>query len=255
MKKINIIIGLLTVVFISSVLTGCKSSNTVVKDNVKTTKKITTDLNEAIKKDAKTNYDLTEAKVALLKSKIEIEVDKSEKKAKEELNNAINYLSEAKTTADEKTKAEIELLKAKVNTAKKSIEQKKVDALEKVSTVADEAKTLSEKYNKNFQTEKQKNIDSINKKYTELRAEEALLRAKIAAQSEKTYAQAQTYLEEANDWYVRSKKYGTQKINPYKEQIQKDIADAQSYLSKKDKEARNKISDILQKASEIVREE
>ena len=77
-----------------------------------------------------------------------------------------------------------------------------------------------------FQTEKEKNIATVNRKYAELRAEEALLKAKIAAQSEETYAQAQVYLEEANEWYIRSKEYGNQKINLYKEQIQKDIEDA-----------------------------
>ncbi len=259
MKTINIIVAILTVAFLSTFITGCKSSKTVVKENAETTtqeaKALSKDLNEAIKNDAKTNYALVQAKVALLKTQVALEVDKSEQKAKEELDNAIAYLSEAKNTADEKTKAEIDLLKTKVNTAKKSVEQKKDTALEKVSTAALEAKTMSEEYNKKFQTEKQKNIATINRKYTELRAEEALLKAKIAAQSEKTYAQAQNYLKEANEWYIRSKEYGTQKINPYIEQIQKDIADAQAYLEKKDKEARNKITNILEKVSNEIKKE
>jgi len=57
-------------------------------------------------------------------------------------------------------------------------------------------------------------------KYAEITAEEALLKAKIIAQSEETYTQAEAYLEEANKWYILSK----------------------------DRKARNKISYILQKA-------
>lgn len=35
----------------------------------------------------------------------------------------------------------------------------------------------------------------------------------------------------------------------------KDIEDAQIYLKKKDKEVRNKVADIIQKASEIINED
>ena len=73
--------------------------------------------------------------------------------------------------------------------------------------------------------------------------------------TEKTYSEAQAYLEEANEWYIRSKEYSTQEVKAYKEQLQKDIEDAQTYLKKKDKEARNKISDILQKASELIKKD
>lgn len=132
---------------------------------------------------------------------------------------------------------------------------KKDDALVKISDVFDKTKTLSEKYNNKLKTKREKDIAAIKGKYMDLRAEEALLKAKIAAQSEEKYAQAQVYLEEANEWYSRSKEYGTKKINPYVEQIQKDIEDAQTYQKKKDKDARNKISDILQKASEIIKED
>ena len=212
----------------------------------------TSDLIASLEKKTKTNYALANARVALLKSQIALEIDKSEQKAETELDNAINYLSEAKLTADEKTKAEIDLLQTKVNIAMKSVVQKKDDALENVSAAVDEAKTMSENHNDEFQAKKEKYIVTFTRKYAELRAEEALLKAKIAAQSEKTYAQAQVYLEEANEWYIRSKEHETQKMKLYKEQIQKDIEVAQSYLKKMDKEARIIIADIIEKASEIV---
>ncbi len=259
MKTKNVIIGILAVLLVCSLIWNYKSSKTTIDDKIVTTsenvKAETSALIASLDKKAKTNYSLANAKVALLKSQIALEIDNSKQKAEAELDNAINYLSEAKTTADEKTKAEIDLLKTKANTAKNSVVQKKDDALDKVSATANEAKIISEKYNDKFQAEKEKNIDTANRKYAELRVEEALLKAKISAQSEQTYSQAQVYLEEANEWYIRSKEYGTQKLSPYKEQLQKDIEDAQTYLKKNDKEARNKIADILQKASEIINED
>lgn len=240
MNNKNLITGILIVLIVSSSTLVFASNQTVMSDTI-----------PSIVKKAKTNYALAKAKVALLKSKIALEIDKSEQKAKEELDNAVNYLSEAKATADEKRKAEIDLLKTKVKKAKKSVSQRNDDALVKISDVFDKTKTLSKKYNDKLKTKREKDIAAIKGKYMELRAEEALLMAKIAAQSEKTYSQAQVCLEEANEWYIRSKEYGNKKTNPYVEQIQKDIEDAQSYLKKKDKEASNKISDIIQKASEL----
>ncbi len=256
MNKKNIIIGVLAVLFIVSLIWGYKTNKSAIDSKVITTsenaKTETSDLIASLEKEAKTNYNLLKAKVALLKSKTSLEIDNSKQKSEAELDNAVKYLSEAKSTADEKTKAEIDLLKTKVNTAKNSVVQKKEDALYNVSVAVDETTNMSEKYNDKFQADKEKNIALINRKYAELRAEEALLKAKIASQSEKTYTQAQDYLEEANEWYVRSKEYGNQKTKPYIEQLQKDIENTQTYLKKKDKEARNKISDILQKASELI---
>ena len=259
MKNKNITIGILAVLLVSSLIWNYTSNKTTIVDKVvgesENAKIALRELNETIEKEAKTNYALAKARVALFKSEIALTIDKSEKAAKEELDNAIKYLSEAKLTADKKTKVEIEKLKTKVDNTKKKVVQKKDDALANLNAIVTEAKDLSEKYNQKLQAEKEKNIAIINRKYAELRAEEALLRAKIASEAEKTYAQAQAYLDGANEWYIRSKEYGTQEVNLKKKQIQKDIEKAQVNLKKKRKEARNEIADILLKASEIIREE
>ncbi|MCD6556336.1 MAG: hypothetical protein J7K64_04005 [Bacteroidales bacterium] len=244
MNKKNFLIGLLTILMVGSSTLSFASDQTIVSDTI-----------PSLEKKVQTNYDLAKAKTALLKSQIALKIDKNRQKAKEELDNAFTCLSEAKSTADEKTKAEIDLLKTGVTNAKKSVSLKKKYALVKISDVFDKTKTLSEKYNDKLNLKREKDIATFNGKYMQLRAEDALLQAKIAVQSKKTYAQAQVYLKEANKWYTRSKKYSNQKINPYVEQIQKDIEDAQTYLEKKDKKARNKISDILQKASELIKKD
>ena len=132
MKNKNVIIGILAVLLVVALIWGYTSNKTAVDDKIVTTsenaKTETSDLIASMEKEAKTNYALANAKVALLKSQIALEIDKSEQKAEAELDNAIDYLSEAESTADEKTKSEIDLLKTKVNTAKKSVVQKKDDA-------------------------------------------------------------------------------------------------------------------------------
>ncbi|MCK4678587.1 MAG: hypothetical protein KAT48_10680, partial [Bacteroidales bacterium] len=198
MKTKNVIIGILSVLLVGTLIWGYTSNKAAIDKKIVTTsenaKAETSDLIASMEKEAKTNYALANAKVALLKSQIALEIDNSKQKAEVELDNAIKYLSEAKITADEKTKTTINMLETKVNTAKKSVVQKKDNALDNVSTAVDEAKIISEKYNDKFQAEKEKNIATVNRKYAELRAEEALLKAKIAAQSEETYVQAEVYL-------------------------------------------------------------
>ena len=259
MKTKNVIIGVLAVLLVGSLIWGYTSYKTAIDKKIVTTsenaKTETSDLIASLEKKAKTNYALANAKVALLKSKIALEIDNSKQNAEAELDNTITYLSEAKLTADEKTKAEIDLLEIKVNTAKKSVVQKKNDALDIVSATVDEAKTISDDYNSKFQAEKEKDLAALSRKYAELKAEEALLKAIIAVQSEETYDYAQVYLEEANEWYIRSKEYATQEIKSGIKEIQKDIEDAQTYLQKKDKEVRYKIDVIIQKAKEIIEED
>ena len=128
MKNKNITIGILAVLLVSSLIWNYTCNKTTIVDKVlgENAKIALRELNETIEKEAKTNYALAKARVALLKSEIALTIDKSEKVAKEELDNAIKYLSEAKLTADEKTKVEIEKLKAKVNITKMKIVQKRM---------------------------------------------------------------------------------------------------------------------------------
>ena len=259
MKKRNVIIGILGILLVGALIWGYKSNKTTIDNKIATTsenaKVEISDITVSIERKVKTNYALTKVKVALLKSQIALEIDKSEQKAEAALDDAISFLFEARSTADEKTKTEIDLLKDKANTAKKSIVQKNDSALKNLSDASAEAKALSEKYYDELQAEKEKNVAATNRKNAELRAEEALLKAKIAVQSEETYAQAQVYLEEANEWYIRSKEYGTMKIKSDIKEIQNDIEDAQVFLKKKDEEVREKIDEIIQKAKELIEED
>jgi len=112
MNTKNIIIGILAVLLIGTLIWCYKSNNTAVNNKIVTTsenaKTETSDLIASLEKEAKTNYNLLKAKVALLKSKTSLEIDNSKQKSEAELDNAVKYLSEAKSTADEKTKAEID---------------------------------------------------------------------------------------------------------------------------------------------------
>ena len=142
MKTKNLVIGVLAVLLAGSLIWGYTSNKTAIDDKVVSTtenvKNSISDLNESIEKTAETNYALFKVKVALLKSKIALGIDKSEQKSNAELDNAINYLSEAEVTADPETKTKIDLLKTKINSAKESVVEKKDDALDKISAAIDE---------------------------------------------------------------------------------------------------------------------
>ncbi len=259
MKTKNVIIGILGILLVGALIWGYKSNKTVIDNKIAAkNENVKSEVSEeflAIENKVKTDYVLTKARVALLKSLVALDIDDSEHKAEVALDNALNYLSEAKLTADNKTKVKIDSLIIIANKARKSITQKKDDASNKVSVAAGEAKEISEKYTAEFNAEKEERIANVNKKNYELQAEEALMRAKIAAQLEKTYSQAQAYLEEAKEWYNRISEYGTQEIKASIVEIQNDIEKAQTYLKEKDKKARKKIDEMIQKAQEINNKE
>lgn len=164
MKTRNLVIGVLAVLLVGSLIWCYTSNKTAIDDKVVSTtenvKNSISGLNESIEKTAETNYALIKAKVALLKSKNALGIDKSEQKSNAELDNAVNYLSEAEVTADPETKTKIDLLKTKINSAKESVVEKKDDALDKISAAIDEVKSMIEEHNDKIQTEKKKKGES-----------------------------------------------------------------------------------------------
>ena len=75
----------------------------------------------------------------------------------------------------------------------------------------EEAKSLSEKYYIKLQAEKEETIVTINRKCAELRAEEALLKVKIAAQSEKLMLKHQPILKRQMNGISAVKNMGLRK--------------------------------------------
>ncbi len=80
------------------------------------------------------------------------------------------------------------------------------------------------------------------------------MQARLAAEKEATYDQAQAYLDEANAWYARAKEEAGENVSQKIVDIGKHI-DKTKVALKKSKEARQEIADLLKRAADIVKKE
>jgi len=87
-----------------------------------------------------------------------------------------------------------------------------------------------------------------------LKAQAALLKARLAAEKAETYDQAQLYLEEAKGWYTRTRSRAEDASRRQVVAMEKRIDSAKLALKKKAKEARQDITDLLIRAADIAKE-
>ncbi len=78
------------------------------------------------------------------------------------------------------------------------------------------------------------------------------MKARLAAEKEATYDQAQAYLDEAKAWYARAKCEAREGVDQRIAAIEKQIDNGKLALKKKAKEARQNMANLLKRATEIV---
>ena len=93
------------------------------------------------------------------------------------------------------------------------------------------------------------------KRYAQLEAQAALLKARLAAEKVATYEQAQLYLEEAKGWYTRTRIKSEDAGRRQLAAMEKHIDEAGVALKDKGKQARNKLSDLIIQAGRLLGEE
>jgi chromosome segregation ATPase len=98
----------------------------------------------------------------------------------------------------------------------------------------------------------------LKKRYAQLQAQAALLRATLAARSESYYDQAQGHLDDAKHWYSKArpkaeaaKGQADQKFA----QLEQQISEAGGALARREREVRKLLSALLHRASEAVKED
>ncbi len=207
----------------------------------------------ALKHETATRLALAQAKASALKAKIALEIDKSPEKAKQALTEAEGYLAEAKTSASQWAGQGIAKLQTETHEAKKALTdnareaKRKLDAL--ISHTGDQLKAYR------TQIKESEKVNLLRKRYAQLEAQAAILKARLAAEKAETYEQAQLYLEEAKGWYTRTKSRAEDASRRQLVAMEKRIDEAGVVLKEKGKQARNKLSDLIIQAGELVRGE
>jgi len=207
----------------------------------------------ALKKETATRMALAQAKAAQLKAKIALEIDKSPEKAKQALCETERYLAEARAGASKRAALEIEKLQSQTQETRKALTDNAKEAKVKLDTLIAHTEERLQAYGARVRESEEMGL--LRKRYAQLEAQASLLKARLATEKEATYEQAHYYLDEAKVWYARAKCEAKEGVDQRIAAIEKQIDDAKVTVKKKAKEARQGITDLLNRAADIVKKE
>ena len=205
----------------------------------------------ALKKETSTCLALAQTKAALLKAKIALEIDKAPEKAKQALINAEKYLADARASASQRAAQEIAKLQNEIRETKKALTGNVGGAKEKLDALIAHTEERLQAYGTRIRESEE--VGLLRKRYAQLEAQAALLKARLAAEKETTYDQAQAYLDEAKAWYARAKEEAGEEVSQKIADIEKHIDETKVALKKKAKEARQNMANLLNRAADIVK--
>jgi hypothetical protein len=204
----------------------------------------------ALKKGTSTRIALVQAQAAALKARIALEIEQSPEKAEQALKDAQGYLAEAKASASKRTAEGIAQLELDAQAAKQAVTEGVSEAKEKTNALALHTEEQLKAYGE--QVGESEEAVLLRKRYAELEAQAALLKAQLAASTEATREQARSYLDEAKAWYARAQSQAKETARLELQRTNKRIDDTKVALKEGGKQASKKLSDLLKWAAERV---
>jgi hypothetical protein len=95
----------------------------------------------------------------------------------------------------------------------------------------------------------------LKKRYGLLEANAALLKANLAAKTDETGKQAAAYLDESRAWYDSLKSQASQRWDKELTDMSVRIDEAKQAVERKDKQARAKLAELLERAAAMLKDE
>ena len=204
----------------------------------------------ALKKETSTRMALVQARAAALKARIALEIEQSPEKARQALEEAQEYLTEAKASASKRTAEGIAQLELDAQAAKQAVTEGVSEAKDKTNALVVHTEEQLQAYGK--QVTESEEAMLLKKRYAELEAQAALLKAQLAASAKATLEQAQSYLDEAKAWYARAQSQAKETARLELQKMNKRIDDTKVALKEGEKQAGKRLSDLLKWAAERV---
>lgn len=184
--------------------------------------------------------------------------------AKEEITASIEGAIDGVNSTRQRTiaeaQAEIKQLLAKLDTEEEALQQQVDSTLTEVEEVGKEEssdlKAAIESAIRNFKDSEEANL--LKKRYAQLQAQAAILRANLAARHGGRFEEVQHYLDDAKKWYEQSRAQAeTEGITPTDKrrvQLEERLGEAGSAVARRESKVRRILSDLLRSASEALRE-
>jgi hypothetical protein len=205
----------------------------------------------ALKNEAASRYALVQTKAAALKARIALEIDKSPERAQQALQDAENYLQQAKASASKAAVEPIAQLQDKVQAAQQAIREDADMAKSRISALITSTEEHIQAYGKTIQESEEAKL--LKKRYGQLEAKAALLKANLAAKTDATGKQAAAYLDESRAWYDSLKSQASQRWEKELTDMSVRIDEAKQAVERKDKQARAKLADLLEQAAAMLK--
>jgi len=208
---------------------------------------------EALKNEISTRYALVTAKSHELKAIIALEIDKSPEKAHQEMIKAERAYHQASETASEAIAKEVLKLKQQAANVKSNITANSNASKAQIESLITATELQINSYKETVEQGNEASL--LRKRYAQLEAQSALLKARLALYSNEANDTVLSYLNESKSWYSSLKSKSSDELHDKLTEISVNIDEAKQFVHRKDKEARAKVSSLLEQAAEMVRKE
>jgi hypothetical protein len=183
--------------------------------------------------------------------------------AKEEVtatvDGVIDGISRKRQEKIAETEASIKQLQAKLEKEEADLEQDLENSIvamkEAGENAPDKVREQIEAAIASLQNSEEANL--LRKRYAQLQAQAALLRANLAARTGNYYDRAKEHLDDARNWYDRVQPKAEEikgQTDQTVSQLQQKISEAGAALSRREDRVRQMLSDLLRQASEAVKD-
>ena len=200
-----------------------------------------------------TRYALARAMAASLKAKTALEIDKSSEKAQQALQETENYLQQAKAGVNEAATEQIAKLQEKAQSAQQAVRGETDIAKARINALIVSTEKQIQTYGETIQESEEAKL--LQKRYGQLEAMSALLKANLAAKTDATGKQAATYLDESKAWYDKLKSQVSQRWDKELTKMSTRIDEAKQAIERKDKQARAKLQELLDRAAAMFKDD
>jgi len=205
-----------------------------------------------LKSEAASRYALVQAKAAALNARVALEVEQSPEKAEQALKEVGSALQQAKKNASTVTVGSIAKLQTQAQATQEAVG-------EQVGTIKTDIRALVvaidahiAAYEKRLQDSDE--VKRLKNRYAHLEAQAALLKASLATKADATGGQATAYLSESKAWYENVKIDASSRAEQELAEMSLRIEEAKQAVARKDKQARAKLSALLEQAAEMVKD-
>jgi hypothetical protein len=199
----------------------------------------------------RTRIALAQAQVAELDAKVALEIEKLPDRAAKALDDADARLLKAKETATAEISQRIDELRQDVRAARDAI----VSTPAKAQAKLDELVTRTQERIAEYQQVVLETDEAqlLKKRYAELEAQAALLKARLAEKADETGESALSHLDKARAWYAEAKTNTAKKWQEAQSAISDGIDAAKQAIRHRREEAGETIIDLSKRAAELVK--